>query len=465
MARRGYSILFATGLFLADIIAVSLGFISAYFIRFYGYDLFFFLPPPVDIPPLFVYSKTLPLTWLITVLSFWGGGLYRESLSFRKIVRIGSIIKQVFFSVILLIVFSAFYREISFSRLFIIMLFPFFAFFVICTRMALINLEYFIRKSQKKIREIVLIGDGLTTANLMTALNTNLYPGVSARGFISFKDNNDDPLCLGSVENFHNILKKHQPDEVIISGFQATHKSLTEIMTYCDQEMIQFYIIPDILNFLTSKVELTNVGGINIIGIQMFPLDNGLNRLLKRFFDVTASLTAILLLSPLFLILPVLIKLSTPGPIFYRQTRCNEDGKKFSMLKFRTMREDAEKETGPVWAKEEDNRKTKLGSFLRALNIDELPQLINVITGDMSLVGPRPERPHFISQFKTEIPRYMSRHAVKPGITGWAQVNGWRGNTSLDERIKCDIYYIENWSFWLDLKIIFMTIFAYKNAY
>jgi exopolysaccharide biosynthesis polyprenyl glycosylphosphotransferase len=173
----------------------------------------------------------------------------------------------------------------------------------------------------------------------------------------------------------------------------------------------------------------------------------------------------LIFLSPLFLILMIAIKISSKGPVFFCQSRCREDGKDFLMFKFRTMRQDAEKQSGPVFAQEKDLRCTSLGLWMRAKNLDELPQLWNVFQGDMSLVGPRPERPHFITQFKSDIPRYMSRHRIKPGITGWAQVNGWRGNTSLEERLKYDVYYIENWSLWLDLKILFLTFFSYKNAY
>lgn len=212
-------------------------------------------------------------------------------------------------------------------------------------------------------------------------------------------------------------------------------------------------------------MELTSVGGINLIGIQKFPLDNGLNRLIKRLMDISGSISGLIALSWLFLLLSIIIKMTSKGAIIYKQTRCHEDSKDFTMYKFRTMFINAENTSGPVFAEEKDNRCTKIGAFMRANNLDELPQLYNVLKGNMSLVGPRPERPHFISKFKNDIPRYMARHTIKPGITGWAQVNGWRGNTSLEERIKFDIYYIENWSPWLDLKIIFLTFFSYKNAY
>ncbi|MBI4388405.1 MAG: exopolysaccharide biosynthesis polyprenyl glycosylphosphotransferase, partial [Candidatus Omnitrophica bacterium] len=201
------------------------------------------------------------------------------------------------------------------------------------------------------------------------------------------------------------------------------------------------------------------------IGLKKSPLDKMGNRILKRLFDILSSVTCVIFLSPIFLIISTIVKLIDWGPIFYRQERIGMDGRSFLIWKFRTMKVDAEKLTGPIWAAKDDLRTTKIGKFLRKFNLDELPQLVNVLRGEMSLVGPRPERPHFVGQFRTDVPRYMARHKIKSGITGWAQVNGFRGNTSIQERTKYDLYYYENWSLALDLKIIFLTLFAFKNAY
>ena len=181
--------------------------------------------------------------------------------------------------------------------------------------------------------------------------------------------------------------------------------------------------------------------------------------------DVLLSAGAVIILSPLFLLLSVLVKSDSPGPVFYAQRRIGEDGRRFRLYKFRTMKVNAEKGTGPVWAAKNDDRRTAIGAFLRENNLDELPQLWNVLKGDMSLVGPRPERPYFVNQFKEDIPRYMARHTIRSGITGWAQVNGLRGNTSIEERTKYDLFYIENWSLFFDFKVLLMTLFAKDNAY
>jgi exopolysaccharide biosynthesis polyprenyl glycosylphosphotransferase len=207
--------------------------------------------------------------------------------------------------------------------------------------------------------------------------------------------------------------------------------------------------------------------GLPIIGLRGTPMV-GWNRVLKRAVDIAGSALGLLVLSPLLLLLALAVKLTSPGPVLYRQKRMGLDGRVFHMLKYRSMRMDAEKECGPVWACPDDPRRTKLGSFMRRTSLDELPQLINVLRGEMSLVGPRPERPEFIAEFKTNVPHYMMRHMMKAGITGWAQINGWRGNTSLEKRIEHDLYYIKNWSLGLDFRIMALTLVRgvlHPNAY
>lgn len=470
MARRGYSLLFATGLFLSDILCVLFGYCLTFYLRFHYYTFLPFLPPPSEIPFFSAYAQALPIVIFVMILCFYGGGLYRESLSFRRIIRIGNIAKQIFYWLLILTALSSLYRNISFSRVFILLLFPLTFFPVVMGRWALIHSDLLIRKWQGKIRKIVIVGDGEILKKLSAAFRMNHFPGYFLEGYVSIRNalpQNElsSVPYLGKLDQIEAVLASTKPDEIIIATVNLDHARLTQIISMCDREMIQFYVVPDIFSFLTSKVELTSVGGINLLGIQKFPLDNGLHRLAKRLLDMTGSLFALSLLSWLFILLAFLIKMTSKGPIFYKQVRCREDGREFLMYKFRTMRIDAEKQTGPVWASKEDDRCTRIGSFLRAFNLDELPQIINVLKGEMSLVGPRPERPHFISKFKFDIPRYMSRHSIKPGMTGWAQVNGLRGNTSLEERVKFDIYYIENWSLWLDIKILFLTFFSYKNAY
>ncbi|MBN2145250.1 MAG: exopolysaccharide biosynthesis polyprenyl glycosylphosphotransferase [Candidatus Aureabacteria bacterium] len=468
MARRGFSLLYAAGLFLSDLTAVSAAFIFVFWLRFHcPWNL---LPAPTEIPPFIKYLPTLPFVCLVIILSLRGGGLYRESLSFSKEVRIGSIVKYVFQAILILLALSALYREISFSRLFGLLLFPVICLFVFLGRLLLNSAENMVRRMQGKKKGIIVVGENSEVMNkLVEFIIKNLPFMYHLLGIVSINGNDErresaSPY-LGTLDQLDSILDQHQPDEVIFSTVNLDHSKLTDIVTACDRRMIQFYIVPDIFDLLTSKVEVTSLAGINLLGLKPLPLDNGLNRLLKRLMDITGSLAGIFIFSVPMMILACIIKTTSRGPVFFNQIRCNEDGKEFIMYKFRTMSEFAEKETGPVFAKEADTRCTKIGLFMRSRNMDELPQLFNVLKGDMSLIGPRPERPHFISKFKWDIPRYMSRHRIKPGITGWAQIHGWRGNTSLEERIKHDLYYIENWNLWLDFKILFFTVFSFKNAY
>jgi Undecaprenyl-phosphate glucose phosphotransferase len=234
-----------------------------------------------------------------------------------------------------------------------------------------------------------------------------------------------------------------------------------------DQECIDVKVAPDLLHVITLGARLEDLDGVPIININDVPLQ-GLNNVLKRLMDGIISVVTLALLSVPFAVIAALIKATSPGPVFYRQERMGLDGKPFAVYKFRSMTVDAERDSGPVWARRDDPRRTRIGRLLRRFSLDELPQLWNVLRGEMSLVGPRPERPFFVEQFKERLPQYMLRHKVKSGMTGWAQVNGWRGNTSIEKRIEYDLYYIENWSVSLDLKIMWLTVirgFFHKHAY
>jgi putative colanic acid biosynthesis UDP-glucose lipid carrier transferase len=230
---------------------------------------------------------------------------------------------------------------------------------------------------------------------------------------------------------------------------------------------IDIRFVPDIFGFRLINHSISTIAGMPVINLSVTPMD-GVNRWLKAAEDKCVALVILLLISPLFALIALGVKLSGPGPVFYKQTRVSWNGNEFTMYKFRTMPENAETSTGAVWSTHSESRATRFGSLLRRTSLDELPQFWNVLKGDMSIVGPRPERPEFVERFKSEIPSYMQKHKVKAGITGWAQVHGWRGDTGLRERIEHDLYYIDNWSIWLDIRIIFMTLtrgFVHKNAH
>ena len=247
----------------------------------------------------------------------------------------------------------------------------------------------------------------------------------------------------------------------------SAHNRMEKILENLGEETVDIKVVPDLLQFMNLQAGVEDLDGLPVINLTESPF-YGWNLITKRISDIVFSTLAIIVSGPLLVVIAIVIKLESKGSIVFRQERIGLDGKEFEMLKFRSMRMDAEDKTGPVWASSDDERRTRLGTFLRKTSFDELPQLFNVLAGDMSLVGPRPERPVFVNEFRKSIPKYMLRLKVKAGLTGWAQVNGWRGNTSLEKRIEFDLYYIKNWSLLFDLKIILMTFwkgFINPHAY
>jgi exopolysaccharide biosynthesis polyprenyl glycosylphosphotransferase len=272
---------------------------------------------------------------------------------------------------------------------------------------------------------------------------------------------------LGRIGDLPSLIDKHSIDEVIIALPEASHEEILTIISLCERGKVSIKVYPDVFQIMAAQVSIGDLGGLPLLTVRDIAL-RGWRLTLKRAVDLIGSAIGLVMLSPLMLLVAVLVKLDSQGPVFYVQERMGLDARPFWMIKFRSMRADAEAETGPVWATEDDPRRTRLGAFIRRFSIDEWPQFINVLLGEMSLVGPRPERPVFVEQFRRSIPRYMDRHREKAGLTGWAQVNGLRGDTSIAERTKYDLWYIENWSLFLDFKIILKTIFnafTSKNAY
>ncbi|HAK55314.1 MAG TPA: undecaprenyl-phosphate glucose phosphotransferase, partial [Acidobacteria bacterium] len=262
---------------------------------------------------------------------------------------------------------------------------------------------------------------------------------------------------LGTLGDVGDLLHREQIDLLYITLPLEEHVKMLSLIEVAARECVEVKVVPDLLQFIALKAGLEDLDGVPIISVNDVPL-HGMNSALKRVIDVGLSAAALATLSAPMAAIALLVRYSSPGPVLYRQERMGLDGRPFTVYKFRSMHNQAEADTGPVWAKDNDPRRTLLGSWLRRFNLDELPQLWNVLRGDMSLVGPRPERPYFVEKFKHRFPQYMLRHKVKAGMTGWAQVNGWRGNTSIEKRIEFDLYYIENWSVALDFRILWLTV-------
>jgi exopolysaccharide biosynthesis polyprenyl glycosylphosphotransferase len=317
---------------------------------------------------------------------------------------------------------------------------------------------------------VAILGTGESAATLKNILENDARLRSEVTAFFTIGNQQPDPripseLIRGSLEDLQRHIDSGVTNHVILSEMALSHAEMTDIIVKCEREMLDFQFVPNLFRILTGRVNLVHLGGVPLIGSGRWPLDHAGNRFLKRTEDLSGAFLGLLMSAPLIAIFMVMVKLSSPGPVFYRQERFGESGKLFTIYKLRTMLEEAESRSGPVWTRRNDPRRTRLGALMRRYNIDELPQLWNVLRGDMSLVGPRPERPQFVGQFKEDIGGYMWRHVYKPGMTGWAQVNGFRGDTGLEERIKHDLYYLEHWSLAFDFKILVKTVFARENAY
>ena len=325
-----------------------------------------------------------------------------------------------------------------------------------------------LRRTLKRMRSIgynkkyvLIVGAGRRGRSFAQRIMKNRHFGYSLLGFLDDNPQNEGKRffsrpVMGGVSDLPSILASTTVDMVVAALPSAAYHTYSDLVSWCDDEGVRLRVIPDYYDIFVGQPRIEEFDGMPLLNIRYVPLDEPLNRALKRAFDVVVSLVAVLLTAPVMVLIAAGIKLTSPGPIIFRQTRVGYNSREFSILKFRTMKiQGNQSET--TWTTPGDPRKTLFGSFLRKTSLDELPQFFNVLRGEMSVVGPRPERPHFVRQFKCDIPKYMIKHQVKPGITGWAQVNGWRGNTSISKRIECDIYYIENWDLLFDLKIFLLT--------
>ena len=344
--------------------------------------------------------------------------------------------------------------------------------FVLVARSLLSRLLYWLRARGWSQGRILMVGLNQMAVAVSRQLSQSSWAGLQVVGYVDERSKSREQLDefllprLGDVQDLAAIVTREGIDEVWIA---FPRESLAERAQYQLRHLpVTIRLVIDCFDFKQSKfLNLNTVAGIPTLDFSVSPL-HGVNRYIKEIMDRLSALILLLLISPLLLLIAVGVKLSSPGPVFYRQVRVGWNNSKFTMLKFRSMPVDAEAKTGAVWAKPNENRATRFGAFLRKTSLDELPQLINVLMGDMSLVGPRPERPDFVEVFKDQVPNYMKKHMVKAGITGWAQVNGWRGDTDLNRRIEHDLYYIQHWSLWFDIEIAFRTVltgFINKNAY
>ncbi len=473
-----------TAIYLAsDVLATLVAFTAAWYLRFEVDVVPRWLGGLADSPDINRYLLLLPIVVLVWPVVIYFHGLYQVRRGRSRIDEIATVLLAVVLATVLLSVFTAWVRlpgaprpdgttfePFTYSRQFLA-LFGVLDFLLISTgRMLIRRVFQSIRLSGRNLRRILVVGAGSLGQEITRKLVNHAELGFNVVGLLD-----DDPAkadqnvhgapILGTLDGLEAALREHQIDQVFVALPVDAHRKMMEVLEIVGRECLDVRLVPDLLQYATLKASLEDLDGTPVINLSQVPLQ-GWKSLAKRMVDIGIAGVSLLLLLPFLPLVALLIWREDRGPIFYRQERMGLDGKPFMILKFRSMRVNAESSTGPVWATEDDPRRTRTGSFLRRTSLDELPQLWNVLKGDMSIIGPRPERPAFVEEFKHQIPQYMLRHRVKSGITGWAQVHGWRGNTSISQRIKYDIYYIENWSLRLDFKILWMTLRGLRhNAY
>ncbi|MGI8424492.1 MAG: undecaprenyl-phosphate glucose phosphotransferase [Chloroflexota bacterium] len=443
---------------ISDVLAVAAGFWLAYYVRF-----ILEIPAAREIHSARAYTGLVLTATPILIVSFMVHGLY-ERRNLRSIVdqlfRLGT---AVLMGLVVAVALSYFLVRgwPEYSRLLLGYV------WVACTVTACLGRYLWVlwrdslARTGRVVRTALVVGAG--AAGLRVAEHFQLTPqlGFRVAGFLD----DDVPMgtlvggiapVLGRIEELDAALARCRPQELILADPTLNDHELLEIVNRCEGQPVAVRVYPDLFQMLVTEASLDNVRGLQLLGLRTAELEVW-QRTVKRIFDVFFSALVLVVASPLMLLTALLVKLDSPGPVFYAQERVGQDGKRFHAVKFRSMVHEAEQMTGRFWTVPDDSRRTRLGSWLRRLSLDELPQFVNVLVGDMSVVGPRPERPMFVAQFSETVPDYLRRLRVKAGITGWAQVNGLRGDTSIDERTKFDLEYVDNWSLWLDLKIILRT--------
>ena len=448
-----------------DLLLVAGCWLAAYAVRFHVAG------PPLrsGVPPLEPY-----LLMLLPILVVWGVcfrafDLYRPRRIGSRLSEIADVAKASSMGALVLVaVMLFFFREYEYSRVVIVYFWLSSIASVSFSRYVFREALRFARRQGYNVRYAVVVGSGDLAESVIRRLRGRPDVGIQVLGQVGDdKAAGDGVGWLGSYADLGAVLGRRPVDHVILALPHEDYGRLGGLLEAIGDEPVTIHVVPDLFRFASLRGGVEEFEGIPFVHLRESPL-YGWNRVVKRGFDIAFSVAALAALAPVLLVVAALVRLTSPGPILFRQERMGLDGQRFGMLKFRTMRIDAEAGTGPVWAAEGDPRRTVIGAWLRRFSVDELPQFINVLRGEMSVVGPRPERPVFVERFRQTVPGYMLRHKVKSGITGWAQVNGLRGNTSLAARIEYDLEYIERWSVWFDLKIIAMTVVRVlfdRNAY
>lgn len=453
-----------------DAASIFIGFMAAVWLRFESglIPLFHDSPPP----NLYgMYAKGAALATILFLFIFKALKLYERPQIGAFSDRIPRLLHGIVLGVILALAMAFGLRtDPPFSRIVVLTSVVSVSLCLLLQRYLLFKLELVLARRKSAINRVLIAGADQLAAHLKRAIDREPRLKSEVIGFLATQPtapHSDIPsdLIKGTLADLKALIEPLHVDQLILTDPTVGHDKIIEAILLCERHLVTFNLVPDLFHILTGRVDIQMIDDIPLLGVSRWPLDKFWNRFAKRVEDVCGALFGLIVFSPLMLAIGMFIKRDSSGPVFFRQQRCGEDGRPFILIKFRTMREIAEPGGKEAWTVENDPRRTKIGIFLRRNNFDELPQLWNVLKGEMSLVGPRPEQPRFVEQFREDISRYMWRHVSKPGMTGWAQVNGLRGDTDINERIKYDLYYLEHWSLAFDFKIIVKTFFCRKNAY
>ncbi len=465
---KKYGQLFLSLLYLTDTLVIFFSWILSYYIRF---DLEV-APVTLGVPSFDQYLIAVIPILVIFLFNIKVCDLYEPLRGRSSLTEFYNIIKVTSLSILMIAALSFFYRGESYSRLVVLIFWGVSTVMMIGSHLFVRRLILQIRKKGYYLNKVLVVGAGELGQRVAHTIDLHPEIGFSVAGYLSTHKDKvgktfGEHKVLGLVQDISEYIKEHKVTQIFVALPLWAHERLEQTLENMGTETVDIKVVPDLLKYMNMNAGVDDFDGLPIVNLTGSPL-YGWNLVIKRTVDFLISSFAILITSPIMLGIAILIKLESRGPVLFCQERMGLDGKIFSMMKFRSMHQDAEVQTGPVWAQPNDVRCTRIGSILRRYSLDELPQLFNVFKGDMSLVGPRPERPVFVEDFKKSIPRYMLRLKMKAGITGWAQVNGWRGNTCLQTRIDHDIYYIKNWSLFFDIRIMIMTLwrgFINRHAY
>ncbi len=443
-----------------DLAMTAIAFYLAYWLRTVT-------PAAINIAPFGDYLSMMAIQVIAIVIVYFFSRLYDLKRSMPRVDEFYRIFAATSVGTISTIAFTSFLfknstLELDFPRVMVVYAWLLTVVLVTAGRSLLILVRNLLRRRGRLVDRLLIVGTGDVGRMILQKIRQMPRLGYSVVGFVDGEASLGDQIMgvpvLGGVDDIPDLIREHEIEEVIIGRPELTHQEMLAIVSRCERGQVGIKIFPDLFQIIATELSIGDLGGLPLLSVRDVAL-RGWKLTLKRTVDLVGSAVLLVIFSPLLMLIALAIKLDSPGSVFYAQERMGLDAKPFWCLKFRSMRTDAERD-GPGWTTENDPRVTRMGALIRRFSIDELPQLINVLVGEMSLVGPRPERPVYVEQFRRSIPRYMDRHREKAGMTGWAQVNGLRGDTSIAERTKYDLWYIENWSLWLDFRIMVRTLFS-----